>query len=716
MLARAHLQQLLLTLITSWAFLCPFENRSCKLVLGEEVADQKPQQHLEHDQEHEELGNPLVATIHDPKKDIQVENGGKVCISWIDVGELEIHEKCSDVIHDATQLVSINLGRVRNVQAQQSITYIVEGINEHGKPVSISSISGHNGLARKKNQVQRCQIRITSPQSGQVYSGIQDLHLFYEIKYCTLPENGRLFFLSHKRESVPVEMVHGFECSSSDKICHGVITMSEIQPGTHSTSALLQTEEDGQFIPWSKDSEWTVTFDVLPTKLEARSEVALDPSKESLEEEDFVTQRIRDQIKKSKKPLNVLYVGTLQYDGQKVIWANQMNGIRELGSEQQMSYVTFAEKTNEEPFLQTLRKNRVFFNREPLQLEQVDDTETLNIEALMHNIIDTLDWFGKTNLVKCSKIQSECSRQRSEIIFFFIPKTARRMIQKMVGNFEGYDSLVFANSKSLADVLLVRVARFAGVKKVIMDLPNLGPNPATNADVVVAPSYDTAQESSVAQQNGEKTVIHPGIDHANYEYKAKTYRDDKTLRTIKIGFVARLEPEKSPGLFIHLCASLISQCQKEESNFSYKFIIVGGGKLSSSLKRLAKLKNVEIDFKGFVNPSKIGPTLSDIDILINPSLVRGETFCITNIEAMFMGTPIVSFGAGGVSDYLQSSFNGWRVKSPTIESLLESTQEAIDMLVYDIASFLAISQNAHSTAAQYSTRKMTNKYIDLYLR
>jgi glycosyltransferase involved in cell wall biosynthesis len=40
--------------------------------------------------------------------------------------------------------------------------------------------------------------------------------------------------------------------------------------------------------------------------------------------------------------------------------------------------------------------------------------------------------------------------------------------------------------------------------------------------------------------------------------------------------------------------------------------------------------------------------LQKIDLLINPSL-RGwsETFCISNIEAMSMGIPIVTFGVGG---------------------------------------------------------------------
>ena len=45
-----------------------------------------------------------------------------------------------------------------------------------------------------------------------------------------------------------------------------------------------------------------------------------------------------------------------------------------------------------------------------------------------------------------------------------------------------------------------------------------------------------------------------------------------------------------------------------------------------------------------------------VNIMVNPSLrAWSETFCIANTEAMAAGLPIVSFGVGGIGEYLTSS-------------------------------------------------------------
>ena len=45
--------------------------------------------------------------------------------------------------------------------------------------------------------------------------------------------------------------------------------------------------------------------------------------------------------------------------------------------------------------------------------------------------------------------------------------------------------------------------------------------------------------------------------------------------------------------------------------------------------------------------------LRTLDVIINPSLrAWSETFCIANIEAMATGIPLVTFGIGGVGEYV----------------------------------------------------------------
>ena len=39
-----------------------------------------------------------------------------------------------------------------------------------------------------------------------------------------------------------------------------------------------------------------------------------------------------------------------------------------------------------------------------------------------------------------------------------------------------------------------------------------------------------------------------------------------------------------------------------------------------------------------------------MDVVVNPSLQ--ETFCISNVEVMSMSIPLVSYGIGGMGDYI----------------------------------------------------------------
>jgi glycosyltransferase involved in cell wall biosynthesis len=51
---------------------------------------------------------------------------------------------------------------------------------------------------------------------------------------------------------------------------------------------------------------------------------------------------------------------------------------------------------------------------------------------------------------------------------------------------------------------------------------------------------------------------------------------------------------------------------------------------------------------GWQSSHNLPALLSEIDVLVNPSLrAWSETFCISNIEAMAMKIPLVTFAVGG---------------------------------------------------------------------
>jgi glycosyltransferase involved in cell wall biosynthesis len=81
-----------------------------------------------------------------------------------------------------------------------------------------------------------------------------------------------------------------------------------------------------------------------------------------------------------------------------------------------------------------------------------------------------------------------------------------------------------------------------------------------------------------------------------------------------------------------------------------RFRFIGSGPLTKSLKMLTKRLNIDyaIEFTGWIASKDLPKYLMDVDIVLNPSL-RGwsETFCITNIEVMYLGIPLVTFAVGG---------------------------------------------------------------------
>ena len=101
----------------------------------------------------------------------------------------------------------------------------------------------------------------------------------------------------------------------------------------------------------------------------------------------------------------------------------------------------------------------------------------------------------------------------------------------------------------------------AEVRSVIMELPNLQPAPGLlesgHVDAIVAPSeFALAKvlknvDKIIDARKNNYVVIPPGIDTK----KMFVVRNNEDIRNtydhrFRIGFVARLAPEKSPGIFL----------------------------------------------------------------------------------------------------------------------------------------------------------------------
>lgn len=129
-------------------------------------------------------------------------------------------------------------------------------------------------------------------------------------------------------------------------------------------------------------------------------------------------------------------------------------------------------------------------------------------------------------------------------------------------------------------------------------------------------------------------------------------------------YVGRLTYQKNPQRLLRLCARL------KESKPDLKVAIVGTGELEEELKALCKELNLEdtVRFLGFQpNPIKM---VAGSKAMILTSRWEGTPMCA--LEAMALGTPVVSTPSDGMKDLLTDGVSGYLTES--------DEQMAVDLL------------------------------------
>lgn len=159
----------------------------------------------------------------------------------------------------------------------------------------------------------------------------------------------------------------------------------------------------------------------------------------------------------------------------------------------------------------------------------------------------------------------------------------------------------------------------------------------------------------------KSSVLYNVID--TDEIDTKLSQDSNTYDYDLI-YVGRLTYQKNPQRLLRLCARL------KESKPDLKVAIVGTGELEEELKALCKELNLEdtVRFLGFQpNPIKM---VACSKAMILTSRWEGTPMCA--LEAMALGTPVVSTPSDGMKDLLTDGVSGYLTES--------DEQMAVDLL------------------------------------
>ncbi len=168
-------------------------------------------------------------------------------------------------------------------------------------------------------------------------------------------------------------------------------------------------------------------------------------------------------------------------------------------------------------------------------------------------------------------------------------------------------------------------------------------------------------------------------------------------------YVGRLTFQKDPQRLMRLCARL------KESKPDLKVAIVGTGELEEEVKTLcAELKLQDnVHFLGFQsNPIKM---IHDSKAMILTSRWEGTPMCA--LEAMALGTPVVSTPSDGMTDLLDDGVNGYLTDDDAVMA------ERLLAIINDSAHRNYLGENAKKKFAEINDApKYKQAIFDCYKR
>jgi len=251
----------------------------------------------------------------------------------------------------------------------------------------------------------------------------------------------------------------------------------------------------------------------------------------------------------------------------------------------------------------------------------------------------------------------------------------------------------------------------------------LGRLSAKLSDAVVTTSRSYAETSEAIRPYLNKVTVIPcsvDTDVFRPQPESKVKRLKEKLRLSKervILFVGRIVPYKGIEF-------LIKAFERVEKDLEGEFhlIIIGKGegkKITDSSSYYHKiLSSVEksriksrVHFISWVSKEELPVYYSLADVVVLPSVMRGEAFGTALVEALACGTPVVASDIPGVKDVLKGNgYVGCYVPPRNSDLLAEA-------LVKTAYLKTSVSETCRQFVIDnYSVERVVRKYVDLYQR
>ena len=175
----------------------------------------------------------------------------------------------------------------------------------------------------------------------------------------------------------------------------------------------------------------------------------------------------------------------------------------------------------------------------------------------------------------------------------------------------------------------------------------------------------------------------------------------------KIFWSGVLRPLKNIEFILKLCGDI------KRENLNFKMIFAGkfiSDNYQNKIKDMVNKLDLEnnVSFLGYINRKELNEVLKIIDINILPS--SQEVCPMSVLEAMTFSKPTISFNVGGLSDLIQSNFNGILVDKNDFSSFKNNLIKLIND--NDFYSFLA--KNCYEKSHKYTIDEIAHKNFSFY--
>ena len=161
----------------------------------------------------------------------------------------------------------------------------------------------------------------------------------------------------------------------------------------------------------------------------------------------------------------------------------------------------------------------------------------------------------------------------------------------------------------------------------------------------------------------------------------------------------RLSPEKDPHLSIEALEILTKQM-----GVSAQLVVIGGGPLAEKLK--SNSTHLPVSFTGYIaNVELIADIFSVADVSLAPGPL--ETFCLSALESLSSGTPVVANSRSAVGEFLgENSDNPCGATAADSQEFAKKIKEILDGK--------SLRKAARAKALEFSWEKTMNNLLTLH--